>query len=94
RSQSMLTFEGLKFQGAELIIEKLTSLPFQQVQHRIATIDAQPSHPSLNGIFVCVTGELLIDQETNPTRFTQAFQLIPDGTSYFVLNDIFRLNYG
>ncbi|CAG8472756.1 13697_t:CDS:2, partial [Cetraspora pellucida] len=89
RDQSMLTFEGQSFQGAKNIIEKLTSLPFQRVQHHIATIDAQPN---FQGIFVCVTGELRVDED-NPQRFAQAFQLIPEGTSYYVLNDIFRLNY-
>jgi hypothetical protein len=92
RDDSMLTFEGSPFKGVNDIIGKLTSLPFQQVAHRIATLDAQPSIN--NGIIVMVTGELLIDQETNATRFSQAFQLIPDGSNYWVLNDVFRLNYG
>ncbi|KAF0352161.1 nuclear transport factor 2 [Gigaspora margarita] len=90
RDQSMLTFEGQQFQGANKIIEKLASLPFQKVQHQISTIDAQPN---FNGIFVCVTGALQVDEDA-PQRFAQAFQLIPEGTSYYVLNDIFRLNYG
>ncbi|RIA91234.1 nuclear transport factor 2 [Glomus cerebriforme] len=92
RDDSMLTFEGAPFKGVNDIIGKLTSLPFQQVAHRIATLDAQPSIN--NGIIVMVTGELLIDQETNATRFSQAFQLIPEGSTYWVLNDVFRLNYG
>ncbi|CAB4375263.1 NTF2-like protein [Rhizophagus irregularis] len=92
RDDSMLTFEGAPFKGVNDIIGKLTSLPFQQVAHRIATLDAQPSIN--NGIIVMVTGELLIDQETNATRFSQAFQLIPDSGNYWVLNDVFRLNYG
>ncbi|CAG8529455.1 21535_t:CDS:10 [Rhizophagus irregularis] len=87
-----ITFEGAPFKGVNDIIGKLTSLPFQQVAHRIATLDAQPSIN--NGIIVMVTGELLIDQETNATRFSQAFQLIPDSGNYWVLNDVFRLNYG
>ncbi|CAG8759342.1 29164_t:CDS:2, partial [Gigaspora margarita] len=84
RDQSMLTFEGQQFQGANKIIEKLA-----KVQHQISTIDAQPN---FNGIFVCVTGALQVDEDA-PQRFAQAFQLIPEGTSYYVLNDIFRLNY-
>ncbi|RHZ49164.1 hypothetical protein Glove_529g32 [Diversispora epigaea] len=92
REQSMLTFEGAPHQGVNNIIEKMTSLPFQRVAHRIASLDAQPSIS--NGIFVVVTGELLVDDEQNPQRFTQAFQLIPEGSTYWVLNDIFRLNYG
>ncbi|CAG8642346.1 7535_t:CDS:2 [Dentiscutata erythropus] len=91
RDQSMLTFEGQPFQGANNIIEKLTSLPFQRVQHKVDTVDAQPNFNG--GIFVCVTGALQSDND-QPQRFAQFFQLIPDGTSYYVLNDIFRLNYG
>jgi hypothetical protein len=35
-----------------------------------------------------------VDEEQNPQQFSQAFQLIQDGNSYFVFNDVFRLNYG
>ncbi|AWU76492.1 uncharacterized protein C5L36_0C04270 [Pichia kudriavzevii] len=92
RDHSMLTFESSQLQGQRNIIEKLTSLPFQKVQHRISTLDAQPA--SENGdVLVMVTGELLIDEEQNPQRYSQVFHLIPENGSYFVLNDIFRLNY-
>ncbi|ODQ47503.1 hypothetical protein PICMEDRAFT_15442 [Pichia membranifaciens NRRL Y-2026] len=92
RDHSMLTFESSQVQGARSIIEKLTSLPFQKVQHRISTLDAQPA--SENGdVLVMVTGELLIDEEQNAQRYSQVFHLIPDSGSYYVLNDIFRLNY-
>ena len=40
-----------------------------------------------------VTGELLIDEEQNAQRYSQVFHLIPDNGSYYVFNDIFRLNY-
>ncbi|CAG8589115.1 9645_t:CDS:2 [Ambispora gerdemannii] len=92
RDQSMLTFEGNQFQGATPIVQKLTSLPFQKVLHKVSTLDAQPG--PANALLVVVTGELLIDQETNATRFTQVFQLISEGATYWVLNDVFRLNYG
>lgn len=92
RDHSMLTFESSQMQGARNIIEKLVSLPFQKVQHRISTLDAQPA--SENGdVLVMVTGELLIDDESNPQRYSQVFHLIPENGSYYVLNDIFRLNY-
>ncbi|KAL4928389.1 nuclear transport factor 2 family protein [Aspergillus undulatus] len=93
RDQSMLTFENSATQGAAAITEKLTSLPFQKVQHQVATLDAQPSSES-GGILVLVTGALLVDEEQKPMSYTQTFQLLPDGTgSYFVFNDIFRLIY-
>ncbi|GMG21384.1 unnamed protein product [Ambrosiozyma monospora] len=92
RDHSMLTFESSQLQGARAIIEKLTSLGFGKVVHRISTLDAQPA--SENGdVLVMVTGELLIDEEQNPQRYSQVFHLIPEAGSYYVLNDIFRLNY-
>ncbi|EAW09625.1 nuclear transport factor 2 family protein [Aspergillus clavatus NRRL 1] len=93
RDQSMLTFETSSVQGVAGIIEKLTALPFQKVQHQIATFDAQPSNEQ-GGIFVMVTGGLLVDEEQKPMSYAQTFQLLPDGQgSYFVLNDMFRLIY-
>lgn len=92
RDNSMLTFETSQVQGAKSIVEKLTTLPFQKVVHRIVTLDAQPSNEA-GGILVMVTGELLIDDEQNPQRYAQVFQLSPDAGSYYVYNDVFRLNY-
>ncbi|CAI7619713.1 unnamed protein product [Penicillium glandicola] len=92
RDQSMLTFETSSVQGVASITEKLGALPFQKVQHQIATFDAQPS--SGDGIVVLVTGALLVDEEQKPMNYTQCFKLQPDGAgSYFVLNDVFRLIY-
>ncbi|XBW38519.1 hypothetical protein QEN19_004108 [Hanseniaspora menglaensis] len=93
RNESMLTFETSQVQGVAAIVEKLTALPFQKVKHRISTLDAQPCSPQ-GDVLVMITGDLLIDDETNPQRFSQVFHLIPDGQSYYVFNDIFRLNYG
>jgi len=94
RDNSMLTFETSAVQGTAGIIEKLSGLPFQQVKHQVATLDAQPSSEQ-GGILVLVTGKLLVDAEQNPMSYTQAFQLLPDGAgSYFVFNDVFRLVYG
>ncbi|CAL1210049.1 unnamed protein product [Candida parapsilosis] len=92
RPESMLTFETSQLQGARDIVEKLSSLPFQKVSHRVSTLDAQPASPN-GDILVMVTGELLIDEEQNAQRYSQVFHLIPDGGSYYVFNDIFRLNY-
>lgn len=94
RETSMLTFEGSPIQGVSAIIEKLTSLPFSKVVHKVTTCDAQPSSPSMASILVTVSGQLLVDDGENPLAFSQTFQLIPEGGSYYVLNDIFRLNYG
>ncbi|KAJ5390673.1 Nuclear transport factor 2 [Penicillium cataractarum] len=91
RDESMLTFETSSVQGAVAITEKLTGLPFQQVRHQLATLDAQPSGEN---IIVLVTGALLVDEEQKPMNYTQLFTLKPDGAgSFFVLNDVFRLIY-
>ncbi|KAL5338710.1 hypothetical protein BJX70DRAFT_191685 [Aspergillus crustosus] len=93
RDHSMLTFETSSVQGVASIMEKLGGLPFQKVQHQVATLDAQPSSEQ-GGILVLVTGALLVDEEAKPMNYAQTFQLLPDGAgSYFVFNDIFRLIY-
>ncbi|KAI0792826.1 nuclear transport factor 2 [Abortiporus biennis] len=95
RANSMLTFEGSQFAGVAGITEKLTSLPFEQVQHKVTTLDAQPSSTTgESSLIVSVTGLLVVDGSQNPLQFSQIFQLIPDSGSYYVFNDIFRLNYG
>jgi len=94
RDTSMLTFEGTPIQGVSAIIEKLTSLPFSKVQHKVTTRDAQPSSQAVASLIVSVTGLLVVDDSPNPLQFSQVFHLIPEAGSYYVLNDIFRLNYG
>ncbi|KAF4595552.1 nuclear transport factor 2 [Ophiocordyceps camponoti-floridani] len=95
REQSMLTFESASCRGCNSIVEKLASLPFQRVKHQVATLDAQPSI-SDGGIFIMVTGQLLVDEEQRPMNYTQAFQLARDPANgqYFVFNDVFKLVYG
>jgi hypothetical protein len=93
RDSSMLTFETSQVQGAKNIVEKLVSLPFQKVGHRITTLDAQPASPTGGDIIVMVTGELLVDEEQNAQRYSQVFHLVPEENSFYVFNDIFRLNY-
>ncbi|KIP10297.1 hypothetical protein PHLGIDRAFT_18352 [Phlebiopsis gigantea 11061_1 CR5-6] len=94
RAHSMLSWEGTQILGANDISEKLTTLPFSQVQHKVTTLDAQPSSPTVASLIVSVTGVLIVDDSPNPLQFSQVFQLIPDAGSYYVFNDIFRLNYG
>ncbi|GIZ38442.1 hypothetical protein CKM354_000185900 [Cercospora kikuchii] len=93
RDQSMLTFEGNPTQGGAAITTKLSELPFQRVEHQVATLDAQPSNDG-GGILVIVTGALLVEEERRPMSYSQTFQLSPDGQgSYYIFNDIFRLVY-
>ena len=60
QENSLLTFEGAKTQGAQAIIQKLTSLPFQQCKHHVSSLDAQPS-PS-GGMNIFVTGQLQVSR--------------------------------
>lgn len=91
---SMLTFEGQKIQGKDDIAAKLTQLPFEKCHHVISTIDSQPSSFA-GGILVFVSGSLQLQGEDHRLRFSQMFHLIPTSEGrFFVLNDIFRLNYG
>ncbi|KAI9144787.1 hypothetical protein BKA69DRAFT_1108923 [Paraphysoderma sedebokerense] len=94
KEHSMLSFEGNQIQGVAKIVEKLQSLPFTKIQHKVITVDAQPSHPQMGSIIVSVTGQLITDNEGNPLSFCQIFHLVPENNSFWVLNDIFRLNYG
>ncbi|XP_016449077.1 nuclear transport factor 2A-like [Nicotiana tabacum] len=90
---SMLTFEGEKHQGSQNIVNKLTGLPFQQCKHNISTVDSQPSGPG-GAMLVFVSGNLQLPGEQHPLKFSQMFHLMPTPQGgYYVLNDIFRLNY-
>ncbi|KAL9714720.1 Nuclear transport factor 2 [Leucoagaricus gongylophorus] len=93
RETSMMTWEGAEFLGTAKIVNKLTTLPFEKVQHRVTTVDAQPSG---NGLLVFFTGILAVDGDDRPLQFSQTFQLQQNenGTGFWVSNDIFRLNYG
>ncbi|KAJ4952886.1 hypothetical protein NE237_029718 [Protea cynaroides] len=76
---SMLSFEGQKIQGMEEIASKLTQLLFDQCHH---------------SIIVFVSGNLQLQGEKHHLRFSQMFHLIPTPQgSFFVQNNIFRLNY-
>ncbi|KAJ0955750.1 putative nuclear transport factor 2, NTF2-like domain superfamily [Helianthus annuus] len=91
---SMLTFEGQKLQGVDDICSKINQLPFDKCHHLISTIDSQPSSFA-GGIVVFVSGSLRLSCEEHPLRFSQMFHLIPTPQgSFYVQNDIFRLNYG
>ncbi|XP_074303325.1 nuclear transport factor 2B-like [Silene latifolia] len=92
QDSSMLTFEGQKIQGTQNITAKLTSLPFQQCQHSVTTVDCQPS---VNGaMLVFVSGNLQLAGEQHALKFSQMFHLMPTPQgSFYVHNDIFRLNY-
>jgi hypothetical protein len=52
------------------------SLPFEQVQHRVSMIDAQPSSATVASLIVLVTGHLIVDGNTEqPMPYSQMFQV-------------------
>ena len=77
QDSSMLTFEGQKFQGAQNIAAKLTSLPFQQCQHSITTVDCQPSGVN-GGMLVFVRGTLQLAGEQHAIKFSQVLLSYPN----------------
>ncbi|PGH17773.1 hypothetical protein AJ79_00914 [Helicocarpus griseus UAMH5409] len=91
RPTSMLTFETNRVQGTEAIVKQLVDLPFQKVEHKRSTVDAQPTEEG--GVVVLVTGALMVDDEKNPMNYTQAFHLRRDAVGFYVYNDIFKLIY-
>merc|ERR1719387_1618961 len=64
-AQSLLTFEGDGIQGADMIGAKLTSLPFQQVQHQVAKCDCHPVPGSPDKILISVTGTMIVNGNQN-----------------------------
>ncbi|KAG8917445.1 Nuclear transport factor 2 [Tulasnella sp. 419] len=91
RPNSFMSWEAQEFQGVGSIVEKLNALP-PNVVHKVSTTDAQPASEAIASIIVLVTGQLSIDGSP-PMQFSQAFHLIPDAGSYYVFNDVFRLNF-
>ncbi|KAI8869411.1 nuclear transport factor 2 [Ramicandelaber brevisporus] len=90
KDQSVLSWNGEEVKGAAAIATKLTELPFEKVEFNVMNCDAQISNPDIGTIIVLVSGQLSIDDGPG-LNFTQAFQLVPEGGSYWIYNDIFRL---
>ncbi|KAG8899712.1 Nuclear transport factor 2 [Tulasnella sp. 403] len=87
-----MSWEGGEFGGVTKILEKLAGLP-EGVTHKIDTLDAQPGSATEPSIIVLVTGQLVIENNP-PLQFCQTFHLRPQDGSYYVANDLFRLNVG
>ncbi|XP_042716191.1 nuclear transport factor 2 isoform X1 [Chrysemys picta bellii] len=91
---SCLTWEGQQCQGKTAIVEKLSSLPFQKIQHSITSQDHQPTPDSC--ILSMVVGQLKADEDPI-IGFHQIFILKNINDAWVCTNDMFRLalhNYG
>ena len=68
--QSLLCFDGDKFQGVQAVMAKLTSYPASRVEHQMVSID---SHALPNGgLIVFVTGRVLVSFSAAHHRYVQA----------------------
>uniref|UniRef100_A0ACB8EAI7 Uncharacterized protein n=1 Tax=Sphaerodactylus townsendi TaxID=933632 RepID=A0ACB8EAI7_9SAUR len=85
---SCLTWEGQQFQGKAAIVEKLSSLPFQKIQHSITAQDHQPTPDSC--ILSMVVGQLKADDD-QILGFHQTFLLKSLQCAWVCTNDVFRL---
>ncbi|MBN3321123.1 NTF2 factor, partial [Atractosteus spatula] len=91
---SCLTWEGQGFQGKNAIMEKLTNLPFQKIQHSITAQDHQPTPDSC--VISMVVGQLKVDDDP-VMGFHQLFLLKNIDNKWICSNDMFRLalhNFG
>lgn len=87
---SMMTFEGEQFQGSANIMNKLRNVQFKKVRHVVSKLDCQPG-PNMS-VVASVAGQLFVDDSAVPIKFAQMFNLGQAGGSYFIQNDLFRLN--
>ena len=91
---SCLAWEGQQFQGKAAIAGKLSSLPFQKIQHSLMAQDHQPTPDSC--IISMVVGQLTADEDPI-MRFHQMFLLKNINDAWVCTNDMFRLalhNFG
>ena len=88
-SVSLLQFESSPVVvGKDAIVKKLVELPMRTVKHIITTADGQPTVDG--GIVIHVLGQLKADED-QPHSFSEMFHLKPQGQSFIILNQIFRL---
>ncbi|XP_006817851.1 nuclear transport factor 2-like [Saccoglossus kowalevskii] len=85
-----MSFEGSQVRGSTSIVEKLVTLPFQNISHQLTTVDCQPTLDG-TGIVVFVVGQLKTDED-KPHGFSQVFLLKFVDNSCYIANDIFRLS--
>lgn len=90
-AQSCFTFEGESVQGQQQIVQKLTTLPFQQVQHAPSSCHGQPVPGSPDKVLLLVTGSMLVNG-SQTVKFAEVFQLMKKPTGgWFILNNTFKV---
>ena len=87
---SCFSYERSEHKGLQSINEKLAGFSFKSINYNFDEFDVQPA-PIEGGLVIMVVGELQLDGSDN-FRFSQVFQLLPNGNGgYYLHNDIFRL---
>mmetsp|Transcript_2181 Transcript_2181/g.3631 ORF Transcript_2181/g.3631 Transcript_2181/m.3631 type:complete len:251 (-) Transcript_2181:47-799(-) len=83
---STMSFEGDTCKGKQAIVEKLSKLGLPaDNKRRVTSCDAQLSCCGNGSLIVFVTGEWMKQQ------YQEAFQLVPNGNSFYAHNGIFRV---
>lgn len=107
---SVLSHEGTSFMGRNDIMTKLKSLPNVMHNGQSFTVDVQcvneADKPAI--LFMLMSGQIVIDEnqineikagkltidKANQIKFAQVFQIVKENNSYYIGNQLFRLNYG
>ncbi|KAL5539758.1 hypothetical protein UlMin_044099 [Ulmus minor] len=92
RDKSILNFEGQTAKEAHNILNVLTAFLLQQCQPHVSAIDCQP-YGLAGGFLVFITSIVQLANEEHALNFSEMFNLMPGWGKYFIVNDIFRLNY-
>lgn len=89
---SCMTYEEDSFKGLKEIKDKLESIGGVVIKYEFDKFDIQPG--VVDGtLLIVVIGGLKMDNDP-PFKFTQTFQLAPNGKGgYYIHNDILRLIY-
>lgn len=95
-NEALMTYQNAKVMGKNNILQKLASLGFSAIKHKIVYQDFQPDPRTVKTnnmeIYIVISGVLLIKEEKQQFSFTDFFHLVPDGkSSYYIMNHIFQL---
>ena len=86
----MVTYNGKEVVGAEMLAQHLMSLTFKTVNFGTPNIVSHPDTYT-KGILINVTGSMSVDGSQVPILFGHFFRLVPSGSAYQVVNEIFQL---
>ncbi|OIR56477.1 MAG: nuclear transport factor 2 [Amphiamblys sp. WSBS2006] len=90
---AVMSFEGATVVGKDEVVAKLASLPIKQLRRDIGSLDVQPFAAAESALLINTTGNILVDEEVHPQRYSETFVLVPHGQGYAIANTWFRLNF-